>query len=70
MIGKSKALSIYPFVFHLYIMHDTIRLEDKKVYMVKESTMKHNVKPDEEDKLGSADDSKRKSLDSDEIAAL
>ena len=29
MVGKPEASPICPYVFHLYIIHDTIKLEDK-----------------------------------------
>ena len=55
-IGKFKALSICPYVFHLYITHDAIQSEDKKVYMIEETMLKHNVELDEDEPAG-ADDS-------------
>ena len=70
VVGKSKASSICPFVFHLYIIHDAIRPEDKKVYMVGESMLKLNVKLDEEDKSVGAYDSVWESLDATKIAKL
>ena len=69
-IGKSKPMSICPYVVQLYIIHDAIQLEIKKAYMVEESMMKHNVKPDKEEQLASLEDFERKSLDVEEIAQL
>ena len=42
-VGKSKPTPIYPYLLHLYIAHD------KKVYMVGESFMRHEVDPEEEE---------------------
>ena len=70
MLGKSKALPIFPFVFHLYITHSAIRLEDKKAYMVGESMMKYNVESGDKEELAGLEDSKCKSLDAKEIATL
>ena len=50
-IGKSKPTPICPYLLYLYVAHDAIQLEDKKVYMVGESCMRHNVKSDEEEQL-------------------
>ena len=36
-IGKSKPTPICPYLLHLYYVHNTIQLDDKKVYMVRES---------------------------------
>ena len=68
-IGKSKALPLYSYLFHLYITHETILPEDRKVYMIGESMLKHNVEPDEEDLVGS-EDLEWESLDDDEIGEL
>ena len=47
-IGKSKPTPICPYLPHLYIAHDAVQPEDK-VYMVRESFMRNNIKPDEEE---------------------
>ena len=70
MLGKSKASPIYPFVFHLYIIHDTISMEDKKAYMVRESMMKHNVELGDKEEAAHMEDSEHKSLDLKEIPTL
>ena len=67
-MGKFKALPICPYVFHLYITHDLIKPENKKVYMVKELMLKHNVELDEKE-LASVDDFERESLDIVEIVS-
>ena len=69
-LGKSRASPICPFVFHLYITYNAIRPEDKKVYMVEESMLKHNIEPDEEDKPAGTEDFERQSLDAAEIAEV
>ena len=69
-IGKSKPTSICPYLLHLYYVHDAIQLEDKKVYMVGESFMRHNVKSDKEEQLVDTEDPDCKSLSSWEIAEL
>ena len=42
-IGKSKPTPICSYLLHLYILHDVVQAEDKKVYMVDESFMRHKV---------------------------
>ena len=36
-VGKSKPIPICPFLLHLYIAHDVVQAENKRVYMVGES---------------------------------
>ena len=49
VIGKSKALPICLYMFHLYITLNAIKPEDKKVHMVGESMLKYNIEPNEEE---------------------
>ena len=69
-IGKSKPTIICPYLMHLYYVHDAIQPEDKKVYMVEESSLRHNIEPDEEEQPAGTEDLDRKSLSSGEIARL
>ena len=69
-IGKSKSKPIYLYLLHLYVAHNAIQPEDKKVYMVEESFMHHNVEPDEEKQLAGTEDLERESLSSKEIREL
>ena len=52
-IGKSKPTPICPYLLHLYIAHDVVQLEDKKVHMVGESFMLHDIEPEEDEHAGS-----------------
>ena len=69
-VGKSKPIPICPYILHLYKCHDTMRLEDKKSYMIEVLFLKHNVKPDQDNKLATAKDSERESLSLNEMAKL
>ena len=69
-VEKSKPTPIYPYIFHLYQCHDTMKLEDKKAYMIEKSFLKHNIKLDQDDNLAKAEDFERASLTPDEIAKL
>ena len=44
-VDKSKPTPICPFLLHLYIAHDVVQAKDKRVYMVGESFMWHEVDP-------------------------
>ena len=68
-VGKSKPTPICSYLLHLYIAHDVVQAEDKKVYMVGESFMRHKVDPDEEEESGS-ESLERESLSSREIRKL
>ena len=68
-IGKSKPTPIYAYLLHLYIAHDVVQLKDKKVYMVGESFMRHDIKPKEDEPAGS-EDSEPKSLSLKEVREL
>ena len=61
-ISKSKSTPIYPYLLHLYIAHDVVQAEDRKVYMVGESFMRHDIKSDEDEELVSLEDLERESL--------
>ena len=69
-VGKSKPTSICPYLLHLYIAHDVVQAEDKKVYMVGESFMRHKVDPKEEEESSSLESSEPISLTSKEIREL
>ena len=69
-IGKSKPTPICPYLLHLYIAHDVVQAEDKKVYMVGKSFMQHEVDPDEEEESAGSESSERESLSSREIQEL
>ena len=74
-IGKSKPTLICPYLLHLYIAHDILQLEDKKVYMVGESFMRHDIEPEEDELAGSeglegSEDLEHKSLNLKEIREL
>ena len=66
-IGKSKPTPICPYLLHLYIAHEVVQVEDKKVYMVDESFMRHEVDPDEEEELAGLESLEQESLRSREI---
>ena len=69
-IGRSTPTPICPYLLHLYYFHDAIQLEDKKVYMVGESFMQHNVKLDEEEQPAGTENAGCESLSSREITEL
>ena len=69
-IGKSKSTSICPYLLHLYYIHNAIQPKDKKVYMVGESFMWHNIELDEEKQPARTQDPNCKSLSSGVIARL
>ena len=69
-IRKSKPTPICPYLLHLYHPHDAIQPEDKKVYMVRKSFMRHNVEPNEEEQPASTEELDYKSLSSGEIVKL
>ena len=68
---KSKATSIYPYVFHLYHAYKCL-LPSEKEYRITEAFFKHHVKPEEEEEeeLKASDNSECKSLTSKEIREL
>ena len=78
-IGKSKAKSICPYVFHLYHSQELLLSNEKKEYRIKEALQKYNVEsageddpeslanPDEEE---SSDDSECESLTPSEIQEI
>ena len=69
-VDKCKPTPICPFLLHLYIAHDVVYVEDKRVYMVGESFMRHKVDPDEEEESSSSESSERENLTSKEIQEL
>ena len=65
-MGKSKATSIYPYIFHLYHSHELLLPAEKKEYRIQEALVKHNVESEEDEdptsptnpvEEGSSDDS-------------
>ena len=66
-VGKSKPTPICLYLLHLYIVHDVVQVEDKKVYMVGESFMQHEVDPEEDEESAGSKSSQRESLNSREI---
>ena len=69
-VGKSKPTPICPYLLHLYIAHDVVHAEDKRVYMVGKSFMRHEVDPDEEEKLVGLESLEQEILSSKEINEL
>ena len=69
-IGKSKPTPICSYLLHLYIAHDTVQPKDKKVYMVEESFMLHDIEPEKDDQPAGSESSKRESLSLGEIREL
>ena len=69
-IGKSKSIPICPYLLHLYIAHDTIQPDDKKIYMVEESFMLHDIELEENDQSTGSKSLERESLRSREIREL
>ena len=71
-MGKSKATSICPYIFHLYFAKECLLLSKKKAYRIVEAFLKHHVKPEEEEEgeLEASDNSECKSLTSKEIRDL
>ena len=69
-VRKSKPTPICSYIFNLYQFADTMKSEDKNAYMIGEAMMKHNVKPDQEDKLAGEEDSEQESLSLKEIVEL
>ena len=69
-VDKSKPTPIYPYLLHLYIAHDVVQVEDKRVYMVGKSFMRHEVDPDEEEESAGSESSEWESLSSKEIRKL
>ena len=48
-MGKSKATSIYLYVFHLYQSLELLLPAEKKEYRIQEALVKHNVESEEDD---------------------
>ena len=69
-VGKSKPTPICPYLLHLYIAHGVVQVDDKRVYMVGESFMHHEVDSVEEEESSGSESSERKSLTSKEIREL
>ena len=69
-VDKSKPTPICPYLLHLYIAHDVVQADDKKVYIVGKSFMRHEVDPDEEEESSGSESSERESLTSNEIREL
>ena len=78
-MGRSKATSICPYVFHLYQAHELLLPAEKKEYRIKEALLKHNVEsegkedpesPEDPEEEESLDDSECESLTSGEIREI
>ena len=69
-MDKSKPTPICPFLLHLYIAHDIVQVEDKRVYMMGEPFMRHKVDSDEEEESSNSEILERESLTSKEIREL
>ena len=69
-IGKSKPTPIYSYLLHLYIAYDTIQLKDKRVYMVGESLMLHDIKLEKDEQPAGLESSKRENLGLGEVREL
>ena len=70
-MGRSKATPLCPYVFHLYHMQEVLLpTTKKKEYRIAEALLKHNVEPEEEERLEASKDSERESLDSKEIQEI
>ena len=68
---KSKATSIYPYVFHLYHSHELLLPAEKKEYRIQEAFAKHNVESEEdEDPASPANPDKEESTDDSECESL
>ena len=76
---KSKAISICPYVFHLYQSHELLLPAEKKEYRIQEALVKHNVESEEDDDPASpvnsdeeesSDDSECESLTPSEIREI
>ena len=69
-MGKSKAMPICPYVFHLYQVHELL-LPAEKEYQIKEAQLKHNVESEGEEDLESPEDPKEEeSLDDSKCESL
>ena len=72
-MGKSKATSICPYVFHMYHTHRVLLPDEKKVYRTAEALLKYNVDPEEEEapkNPEASEDSDCESLNSKEIQEI
>ena len=69
-VGKSKPTPICSYLLHLYIVHDVVQADNKKVYMVGKYFMRHEVDSDEEEESSGSESSERESLTSKEIWEL
>ena len=78
-MGRSKAIPIFPYVFHLYHSYELLLSVEKKEYWIKEALLKHNVEsegeeepenPEDPDEEESSDDSECGSLTPSEIREI
>ena len=67
---RSKAMSICPYIFHMYYIHDSLLSGKKKAYRIAEAFLKHNMEPEKEDEPVASEDSEGESLSSGEIREL
>ena len=69
-MGKSKATSICPYIFHLYHSHELLLPVEKKEYRIQEALVKHNVESEEEDPDSPANPDEEESSDDSEYESL
>ena len=78
-MGKSKAIPICPYIFHLYHSHELLLPATKKEYRIQEALVKHNVESEEEeepdspanpDEEESSDDSECENLTPSEVRKI
>ena len=69
-IGKSKAMPLCPYIFHLYHIVECLLQGKKKDYRIAEALLKHNVELEEEEELEASEDSERESLSSKEVQEI
>ena len=71
-MGKSKATPIYPYIFHLYHLHELLLPTEKKEYRIQEALIKHNMESEEDEDLASPanPDEEGSSDNSDECESL
>ena len=71
-MGKSKAMPICPYVFHLYHLQELLLPTEKKEYQTKEALQKYNVDSEGEDDPESPanPDEEESSDDSEECESL
>ena len=69
-MGRSKAIPLCPYIFHMYHSHEVLLPSKKKEYWIAEALFKHNVELEEEEVPEALEDSDGKSLSSKEIQEI